>query len=129
MTSEDSRTGPRSVQKSPHGWRMRGHFIGLLELTVMMSYATKFCQGFSRPLPKETLKIAVDVPATVINRSKLWFDTDGETYAQPDLQKNDIKIISYNILGTAAENLNFWKRMSFTTKFHLLPFRSYARRK
>lgn len=78
----------------------------------MISYALKFCQGFSRPLPKETLQIAVDVPSTVINRSKTWFDTNGEMSSQPDLLKNDIKIISYNILGNVSllcyiENLSF----------------------
>ena len=85
---------------------MRWCLFNLLVFTFMISYALKFCQGFSRPLPKETLQIALDVPVTVINRSKMWFDTNGETSSQPDLQKNDIKIISYNILGNNASLLH-----------------------
>ena len=76
---------------------MRGGPVSIIRLFGMFATVLKFCQSYTRPLPKDGLQAIVSAP--IAQYAKQWVDPTGISYSQPEMTKSDIKIISYNVLG------------------------------
>lgn len=78
---------------------MRGQLLTVIRAGCMISTLLRMAYGYVRPVPKDGLQAVVDIPGIANPHGKIWFDTAGISYSQPDVTEKDIKIISYNVLG------------------------------
>jgi hypothetical protein len=72
--------------------------ITLIRIAILL-FMLISCEGYVRPPPKDGLQASI-TPA-IAPYKKEWVDGQGTFFSDPVMTSYDIKIISYNILGTS----------------------------